>query len=73
MKLSGGGASCLKCTISVFATQRRVISLSMVKSDGGVGDGHVGVEGAKASLVRPRDGDSCIWVHVGFEGKLDAL
>lgn len=45
----------------------------MVKSNRGIGDGHVGVEGSKASLIRSRNQDGNIWIHGGFEGKFDTL
>lgn len=63
----------LKCAVWVFPTPGRVVSLPVVKSDRGVGDGHVGVEGAKAPLIRSRNHEDSVWIHGGFEGNLDAL
>lgn len=56
----------------VLLTQGRVISIAIVKSDGGVGDWHVSIERTKAMFIRSRDCDGNVLVHGGFEGNLDA-
>lgn len=56
----------------VFPTQGRVISTAIVKTDGGVGDWHIGIERTKATFSRSRDCDGDVWVHGGFERNLDA-
>lgn len=47
--------------------------MAMVQSDGAVGDGHVGVEGSEASLIRSRNPGGNVGIHGGSEGNLDAL
>lgn len=57
----------------VFSTQGRVVSIAIVKSDGGVGDWHISVEWTKAVVSISRKYDGNIWVDGGFEGNLDAF
>lgn len=61
------------CIFCLFPTPRRIISVAVVQSHGGVGDGHVGVEGPKASLLGPRSHDHIVRIHAGSEGNLHAL
>lgn len=48
------GQKVLLLQLCVFPTQGWVISAAIIKSDGGVGDGHIGIERTKASLIRSR-------------------
>lgn len=59
-------------TACVFPTQGRVISISIVKRDDGVGDWYISIKRTKATFSRSRNHDDNIWVHGGFEGKLNA-
>lgn len=54
--------------VCVFPTQGRVISSTMVQSDGGVGDWYISIERTKAFLGRPSNCDGNVWIHGGFEG-----
>lgn len=47
--------------------------MAVVQSHGGVGDGHVGVEGPEASLLGPRSRDHIVGIHAGSEGNLHTL